>query len=88
MERKFFLKNSMSALGLAFVTPLFKSCSKESVTGIDSTTGTDTGSDSGSCKVSPSETAGPFPTKTPSSLISSDIVSDRAGVPLKRKNYN
>ncbi|MEJ7680771.1 MAG: hypothetical protein WKG06_23550 [Segetibacter sp.] len=43
------------------------------------TSGTST---SGSCSVSPTETAGPFPTKTPSSLVTDNIVSDRSGVPL------
>lgn len=90
MERKLFLKNSVSALGLAFVAPLFKSCAKETVSGNTSsgtgtTTGTDTSTGTGSCSVSPSETAGPFPTKTPSSLVSSDIRSDRNGVPLTVK---
>ena len=81
MERKIFLKNSMSALGLIFVSPLIKSCTKETVAGTttDTTTGTD------SCVVSPVETAGPFPTKTPSSLVSANIVSDRSGVPLTVK---
>lgn len=77
MERKFFLKNSVSALGLAFVAPLFKSCSKES--DIVTADGSD------SCSVTPEETAGPFPTHTPSSLVSSNIVSDRTGVPLTIK---
>lgn len=81
MERKFFLKSSMSALGLAFVAPLLKSCSKENITDTTSTSG----SGSTSCTVSPTETAGPFPTKTPSSLVSSNIVSDRTGVPLTIK---
>ncbi len=76
MERKIFLKNSVSALGLAFVAPLFK-CSKES--DIVTAGGSD------SCSVTPEETAGPFPTHTPSSLLSSNIVSDRTGVPLTIK---
>ena len=37
-------------------------------------------STSGSCTVTASETAGPFPTKTPSSLVTANIVSDRTGV--------
>ena len=87
MERKIFLKSTVSALGLAFVTPLFKSCTKEGI--VSSTTTTTTGTDStststsgGSCTVTPTETAGPFPTHTPSSLLASNIVSDRTGVPL------
>ncbi|MEO6721372.1 MAG: intradiol ring-cleavage dioxygenase [Ferruginibacter sp.] len=79
MERKAFLKNSFAALGLAFIEPLAPSCKKESVT--DSTSTTETGD----CAVSPSETAGPFPTKSPSSLVSSDIRSDRTGVLLTVK---
>ena len=81
MERKIFLKNSVSALGLAFVAPLLKSCTKENVTDTTSASGTD----SGACEVTPTETAGPFPTITPSSLVSSNIVSDRSGVPLTIK---
>lgn len=34
------------------------------------------------CELSPSETAGPFPIKTPSDLMKSNIVSDRIGVAL------
>lgn len=88
MERKTFLKGSISALGLAFAAPLIKACTKESVVAITSTSGTDstgTGSGSGSCTTSPVEEAGPFPTHTPSSLVTSDIVSDRTGVPLTIK---
>jgi protocatechuate 3,4-dioxygenase beta subunit len=76
MERKHFLRSGITALGLVFVAPLVNSCRKEDVL---SETGTDT---TGSCTVSPTETAGPFPTKSPSSLVASDIVSDRSGVPL------
>ena len=83
MERKFFLKRGIAALGVAFVAPLVNSCKKDSeVTGTDTTSGTTTTTTtgSGSCTVSPSETAGPFPTKTPSSLVTADIRSDRTGV--------
>jgi len=34
------------------------------------------------CDVSPRETKGPFPTKTPSQMVQSNIKSDRAGVAL------
>ena len=34
------------------------------------------------CDVSPKETRGPFPTKTPSQMVQSNIKSDRAGVAL------
>ncbi|RYY53960.1 MAG: intradiol ring-cleavage dioxygenase [Chitinophagaceae bacterium] len=89
MERKFFLKQGLvAALSFASVAPLIKSCSKEDVSADGRGSGStgDTGSTgSGSCAVSPTETAGPFPTKTPSSLVTSDIRSDRTGVLLTVK---
>ena len=80
MERKIFLKKSIVALGATFIAPLVNSCIKDNdvTSGTGTTTGTESGSDS--CTVSPTETAGPFPTKTPSTLVSSDIRSDRTGV--------
>ncbi len=84
MERKNFLKTGVTALGLAFVVPLVKSCSKSDLlTGDTSGNATDsTSTSSGDCVVSPTETAGPFPTRSPSGLVRSNIVSDRPGVPL------
>jgi protocatechuate 3,4-dioxygenase beta subunit len=65
MERKQFLKSlGMSSL----ILPLINACSK------------DDDPSSGACTVSPTETAGPFPTKNPSSLEMMDIRSDRTGV--------
>jgi protocatechuate 3,4-dioxygenase beta subunit len=85
MERKFFLRKGLAALGAAFVIPLTNSCSKDKDVVAGTETGTGTGTGSGTCTVSPTETAGPFPTKTPSSLVSSNIVSDRTGIPLSIK---
>ncbi|HKH63598.1 MAG TPA: hypothetical protein VKA49_22325 [Flavitalea sp.] len=89
MERKAFLKNGiMAALGLAAVTPLVGSCNKSDLTETTESgtgSGTDGGTSSGSCSISPTETAGPFPTKSPSSLITNDIRSDRTGVPFSIK---
>lgn len=82
MERKDFLKRGFSALGYMAIAPLLGSCKKDE----DSTTpesGTETGS--GSCTATPSETEGPFPTKSPSSLVITDIRSDRTGVPFTIK---
>ena len=79
MERKNFLKNSFTALGLVAVAPLMKACKKEDVSS-SSTTTTTTGS--GSCTEAPTETEGPFPTKQPSTYVRSNIVDDRAGVPF------
>ncbi|MEO6731670.1 MAG: intradiol ring-cleavage dioxygenase [Ferruginibacter sp.] len=83
MERKAFLRNGLAALGLAVFTPIAPGCKKDVVTDSASTGTTTAGS--GTCTVSPTETAGPFPTKTPSSLVTSDIRSDRSGVPLTVK---
>ncbi|RYE20716.1 MAG: intradiol ring-cleavage dioxygenase [Sphingobacteriales bacterium] len=91
MERKDFLKNSLAFLGVAMIPALASSCHKDdSVTtttsgSTSSGTTTGTGSDGTTCTTSPTETAGPFPTKTPSSLVSVDIRSDRMGVPLSVK---
>lgn len=69
MQRKEFLKK----LGMgSLVLPLLGSCSNEE----------DDPSASSSCTTTPSETAGPFPTKDPSSLVRTDIRADRTGVPL------
>jgi len=69
MKRKQFLKS----LGMtSVILPLMQACNKE-----DDPTVT------GSCTATDSETAGPFPTKDPSSLVMVDIRSDRTGVPFE-----
>lgn len=81
MERKEFLKRGFTAaLSMAAIAPMMKACSKDAGTGTDSTDGS-----SDSCTDTPVETEGPFPTHTPSSLVASDITSDRTGVPLTIK---
>ena len=86
MKRKHFLKNSLAVLGLAAFAPLAQSCNKEDALTTGTTTGDgSTGSTSDACTVTPSETAGPFPTKSPSSLVTNNITSDRSGVPLTIK---
>jgi protocatechuate 3,4-dioxygenase beta subunit len=77
MERKDFLRNGLSALGLVAVAPLMPSCKKDKTTGSTGTTGTGGGS---TCTEAPTETEGPFPTKVPSSYVRSNIVDDRTGV--------
>ncbi|MEJ0033648.1 MAG: intradiol ring-cleavage dioxygenase [Bacteroidota bacterium] len=76
MERKEFLKK----LGFSMmIAPLISACGKDD----DPTASTDTNTNNnGSCTSTPSETEGPFPTHTPSSLAMTDIRSDRAGVEL------
>lgn len=85
MERKEFLRNGfMAALGFAAVAPL-KACKKDETisSGTTNGEGSNTNTSGGDCTTSPTETAGPFPTKSPSSLVTNDIRSDRTGVPLK-----
>ena len=78
MERKDFLKNGLTALGLATVAPLMNACKKTTTTD----TGTSSGGGTGSCTEAPTETEGPFPTKVPSSYVRSNITDGRTGVPL------
>ncbi|QRR04270.1 dioxygenase family protein [Dyadobacter sandarakinus] len=85
MERKEFLKKGFSALTLAAFIPMI-GCSGDTVdpeTDISTGTTTGTGSSaeisSGTCTATASETAGPFPTKVPGSLVLDDITSGRTG---------
>lgn len=76
-SRKKFLKHFM--IGAASVPVILEACKKDStVTG--TTSSSEGGTASGSCTVSATETAGPFPTIAPSSLVRSDIRLDRTGV--------
>lgn len=81
MERKKFLKQSMAALGVAFVAPLAKACKKEDAT--NSTEEETTGTGSGTCTVAPTETEGPFPTKNPSAYERVDIRDGRTGYEME-----
>ncbi|MFT4022828.1 MAG: intradiol ring-cleavage dioxygenase [Flavihumibacter sp.] len=82
MERKLFLKQGIKALGAAFVLPLANSCKKEDTATPSTETGTGTTGTTGSCTVAPTETEGPFPTKSPSSYVRSNIKDDRDGYDL------
>lgn len=88
MERKKFLKDGLTALGLATVLPLAckKSSGDSSSSGSSSSSSGDSSS-SGSCTVTSTETAGPYPTVTPSSYVRSNIVDGQTGVPLTIKIY-
>lgn len=74
MERKEFLRKLGSTM---MVAPLIGACSKAD----DPTATTDT-NNTGSCTTTPSETEGPFPTKSPSTLAMTDIRFDRVGVEM------
>lgn len=79
VSRKDFLKS----LGLAGVTvvaaPFILRCSsksdEEENAAIDNSVSTE-------CALTNSETEGPFPTKSPSTLVQNNIVGDRTGVPF------
>lgn len=72
MERKEFLRS----LGLFGIAPMLVACSEEELNSVDNNS-------AGSCTVTASETAGPFPTKDPASLALTDIRGDRTGVLLE-----
>lgn len=74
MERKTFLK-TLGITGLAF--PFLTQCIDSEADQENQETAGD-----GSCAVTPTETAGPFPTKNPASLERVDIKGDRTGVAL------
>jgi protocatechuate 3,4-dioxygenase beta subunit len=81
-SRKNFLKNFL--IGATSVPLILEACKKDNLTTSTTTTTTDstgtTTTTSGTCTVSATEVAGPFPTHTPSSLLRSDIRLDRTGV--------
>ena len=72
MNRLEFIKKGLGALGAVAVMPLTGACNKDSTTGTSLT----------DCAVTNSETAGPFPTKSPTTLVTKNIVSDRTGTAL------
>lgn len=78
MDRKKFIRNGILGIAsLATASTILEACSKNDNDSND----TDSSGD-GSCAVSPSETKGPFPIKTPSQLVLENIKSDRVGVAL------
>jgi protocatechuate 3,4-dioxygenase beta subunit len=87
MERKEFLKKGFASLGLIAIAPLVSACQKDTVDTTTSgtttsTTGSTNGNSSSNCTVTNSETEGPFPTKSPTTLVMQNIKSDRTGTPL------
>lgn len=80
MDRKKFIRSGIVGLGTVVALPtLITSCSKDD----DNDMGSGTGSgNSGDCTLSPKETAGPFPIKSPAQLVRENIVGDRSGVAL------
>jgi protocatechuate 3,4-dioxygenase beta subunit len=89
MKRIDFLKRSFGSLGAAAISvPLLAACKKEDITAASTSTSTTSGSTStttttpSSCSVTDTETEGPFPTKSPTTLVIKDITSDRKGTLL------
>jgi len=82
MKRDKFLKTGIKALGTMMVVPVFSACKN----------GFSAELMNSDCALTPSETAGPFPTKDPASFQIVDITSDRTGVALEMqisiKNQN
>jgi protocatechuate 3,4-dioxygenase beta subunit len=74
MDRKKFLKKGMLSIGTMFTLPAAVSSCES--------TDDDILENEGTCEVSPAETAGPFPIKSPAELVRENIISDRTGVPL------
>ena len=72
MDRKEFLRKS---LGLIAIAPLVDGA-KEPWEAVPGSSVTD-------CNLTSSETAGPFPTKTPGTLVIKDIRGDRAGIGMQ-----
>jgi len=69
MERKDFLKNGIFGLTTIFTGAAIAGNIQQNSSGDD-------------CIVSPRETKGPFPTKTPSQMMQANIKSDRTGIAL------
>jgi protocatechuate 3,4-dioxygenase beta subunit len=92
MERKNFIKNLL--VGAVSTPVLIEACKKSSTAEATPSTETvtTTGATNTSCTVAPTETEGPFPTKSPSSYVRSDIRDDREGykmtVKIKITNSN
>ena len=71
MRRKDFLKKGVAGLTTIIALPVAVTSSTKEPADLENT-----------CPVSPSETKGPFPNKTPAELVRANIISDRKGVPL------
>ena len=71
MKRKEFVKKGLVGLTTIVALPSVFACSRD-----------DDPTNTGNCALSPSETTGPFPIKTPADLARENIVSDRTGVAL------
>lgn len=79
MNRQQFVKQGIYGLGALLSSgSLLQACTKLA----DPTSTATSGLNAEGCTLSPSETKGPFPIKSPAELVKSSIVSDREGIPL------
>lgn len=81
MKRKDFLKQLGFAGVTAVAAPIFIHCRNDETEGENGTVTTGNSTTTG-CVATNSETEGPYPTKNPSTLVKTDIVGDRTGIPL------
>lgn len=80
MKRSEFIQKGIYGLGTLISVPVVLQSCVANVLAPTPTGNTNTGSTTSG--VSPSETKGPFPIKTPAELVRENIVSDRSGIPL------
>ena len=85
MERKNFLKSLL--IGAVSTPAVINACKKSSATDgeVGVTTTPTGGSSTGNWVVAPTETEGPFPTKSPASYVRSDITDGRNGHKMTAK---
>lgn len=85
MERKGFIRSLI--VGAVSAPVLMDACKKSDASPTVAGTGevTNTGSSQGSCTIAPTETEGPFPTKSPATYNRSDITDGRTGYPMTVK---
>lgn len=80
LKRGEFVKKGLFGLGsLVTVPAILQACTTDAPGQTGSSNGTGS---TGECAVSPSETKGPFPIKSPADQVKSNIVSDRDGIPM------
>jgi protocatechuate 3,4-dioxygenase beta subunit len=73
MDRKDFIKKGLFGMGsIVGISTVLSACASDA----------EASNNDGACTLSPSETAGPFPNKTPADFMRENIVSDRVGVAL------
>lgn len=90
MERKQFLKQGLVGLGsIVALSKTMVACSgsqddvvSETATATTDASYTNETSSGDACELSPTETEGPYPIKTPADLVRANVVSDREGVAL------